>query len=260
MNSISSAKQFFEEYVRDRRAQNIERYTREDLGYLVRYTSQTTDDGFVTFSRFKPADAKSIIEDQINYFRSRRKSFEWKLYGFDEPDNLGSLLGEYGFTSDKHEVLMVCPVRARAAPESRSGSWEIKRIETEQAVRDVLSVQQQVYGGNFEWLAAQLATRLATKPEQISIYGAYIEGRPVGTGWTCFYSGSKFPELNGGAVLQEFRGRGIYKALYGKRLAEAASRGYERITVDASPMSRPILEKIWFRYICSTTPMCYKIG
>ncbi len=257
---MSTAKQFFEEYVRDRRAQNIERYTREDLGYLVRYTSQTTADGFVTFSCFKPADAKSIIEDQVDYFRSRRKSFEWKIYGFDEPDNLGSLLGEHGFTSDKHEVLMVCPVNGRAPPEPRSDSWEIVRIDTESGVRDVISVQQRVWGGNYEWLAEQLLTRLATQPEQISIYCTYVDGQPVGTGWTCFYRGSKFPELNGGSVLQEFRGRGIYKALYGQRLAEAASKGYDRITVDASPMSRPILEKMGFIQICSTTPMCYKVS
>ena len=257
---MDTAKQFFEEYVRDRRGQHIDGYTLEDLGYLVRYTTHTAADDFVVFSRLQPSAVKSIIDDQLAYFRAKRKSFEWKVYGFDEPGNLESLLIEQGFASDKKEVLMVCSVNDRAPSETHSGSWELRRVETEQGVSDAVSVQKRVWNKDFEWLADHLLNRLIKQPEQISIYCAYVKGKPVGTGWTCFYSGSKFPELNGGAVLPEFRGRGIYKALYGQRLVEAANRGYQQITVDASPMSRPILEKMGFMHVCSTTPLYYKIA
>lgn len=133
------------------------------------------------------------------------------------------------------------------------------RIDSEQGVHDVVSVQQEVWNRKFEWLAAQLLRGLTTQPEHISLYCAYLDGRPVGTGWADFPGGSKFPELHGGAVLQELRGQGIYRALYGRRIDEAAHRGYTRIAVDASPMSRPILERMGFAHACNTTPMHYRM-
>jgi hypothetical protein len=256
---MNGAKQFFDEYVQDRRRQKIERFTLEDFGHLVRYTPQTDADGWVTFSRFKASETKAIISEQVDYFRSLGKSFEWKVYDFDEPENLQSLLVELGFVADKQEVFMACSVHAGADAVGRANPWEIMRIETEQGVRDVVAVQEQVWNRKFGWLTEQLLAGLTKQPERLSIYCAYLEGRPVGTGWTDFPEGSKFPELHGGAVLQDLRGQGIYKALYGRRLLEAANRKYETITVDASPMSRPILEKMGFIRICNTVPMCYRI-
>jgi hypothetical protein len=40
------------------------------------------------------------------------------------------------------------------------------------------------------------------------------------------------------------------------RIAEATARGYRWITVDAAPMSRPILLKKGFMRVCWTYPMC----
>lgn len=257
---MSHSRPFFDEYVRDRREQSIELYTLEDLGYLVRYTPQTESDGIVMFANLKPSEAKSIIEEQINYFGSKCNGFEWKVYDFDEPGNLKSLLGEYGFLPDEPEAFMACSVKACVHSASPLVSWEIVQVESKQGLLDVVSVQESVWDRKFDWLAEQLQFRVTTQPEQLSIYCAYVDGKPVGTGWTDFPKGSKFPELHGGSVLPEMRGQGIYKALYEKRLAEAANRGYEWLVVDASPMSRPILEKMGFIHICSTTPMCYKFA
>ena len=54
---------------------------------------------------------------------------------------------------------------------------------------------------------------------------------------------------------EEFRGRGIYSRLFEARVAEARSRGVPYIAVDAAPMSRPILERFGFRFVCNTYPM-----
>lgn len=256
---MTSSREFFDEYLRDRRSQELQLYTRADLGHLVRYTPQTSADGIVMFARLEPGDAKRTIREQVDYFRALGKNFEWKLYAFDEPGNLQDLLIDEGFVADKSEVFMVCSTDT-LRPESAPASVQIVRIEAAQGIKDIVSVQAQVWNREFDWLTEELMVRLTQQPEQVSLYCAYIDGKPVGTGWTDFPQGSKFPELHGGAVLPELRGRGIYKALYARRLAEAASRGYKTIVVDASPMSRPILERLGFRHVCSTTPMCYKIS
>ena len=66
--------------------------------------------------------------------------------------------------------------------------------------------------------------------------------------------GTEFAGLWGGGTLPEWRGRGIYRALVRYRAELAAQRGYRYLTVDASPDSRPILERLGFIRLAITTP------
>ena len=79
-------------------------------------------------------------------------------------------------------------------------------------------------------------------------YIALIEGEPVGraTGSFSEYGVTLF----GGAVLPEWRGRGVYKALVHARLRDAAERGTPVAVTQAGSMSRPILERLGFREVC----------
>jgi len=95
-----------------------------------------------------------------------------------------------------------------------------------------------------------LRTRL-----QLCVYCAYAGGKPIGSGWVEFPEGSVYPELHGGAVLEEWRGRGLYSELFAVRLRQVERRHFRFLCVDASPSSRPILEEIGFRLVCATVPM-----
>jgi GNAT superfamily N-acetyltransferase len=88
-----------------------------------------------------------------------------------------------------------------------------------------------------------------------AVFCARDAGRVVGTGWIDFFDASPFAQLCGGSVLERWRGRGVYDALFERRLVEAKSRGVRWLAVDAAPMSRPILEKKGFRFVCDTYPM-----
>ncbi len=90
------------------------------------------------------------------------------------------------------------------------------------------------------------------------MFCAYAGQQAIGTGWTDYPAHSRFPELHGGAVLPEWRGRGVYAALFERRFAQARARGFEWMAVDASPMSRPILESMGFMPVCETWPMRYR--
>jgi len=60
--------------------------------------------------------------------------------------------------------------------------------------------------------------------------------------------------LFGGVTLPAHRGRGLYRATVARRAELARERGYRWLYVDALPTSRPILERLGFVAITTTTP------
>ena len=58
----------------------------------------------------------------------------------------------------------------------------------------------------------------------------------------------------GGVTLPEYRGRGLYRATVARRAQIAHEAGYRWLYVDALPTSRPILERLGFVAVTTTTP------
>jgi GNAT superfamily N-acetyltransferase len=69
--------------------------------------------------------------------------------------------------------------------------------------------------------------------------------------------GTSFAGLWGGGTDARWRGRGIYRALVAHRARAALDRGYRYLQVDASDQSRPILERLGFETLSTTTPYVY---
>lgn len=72
--------------------------------------------------------------------------------------------------------------------------------------------------------------------------------------WVYFPKHSQFASLWGGSTVSGFRRQGLYTALLAVRAQEASARGVRYLTVDASDMSRPILEKFGFEVIAHAYP------
>lgn len=70
-------------------------------------------------------------------------------------------------------------------------------------------------------------------------------------------AGTGFASLWGGSTLPEWRRRGIYRALVVHRARLAAQRDRTLLQVDASDDSRPILERLGFVAVTTTTPYVY---
>ena len=248
---------FFQAYVKDRRLGRIERFARESFDHLVRYVaSDAGAEGLVAFANLVPGREREQIREQVEYFRSIGQPFEWKVYELDQPRSLEAILLAESFAAGEREAFMAFQLRESTpyiAP--FDGAWRVERVTSERGVRHVLSVQERVWGRTFEWLYPQLSQTLMREPDELSVYCAYAGDEPIGSGWVEYPEGSRFPELHGGAVLKAWRGRGVFAELLGIRLREAESRRYEFLCVDASPMSRPILEKAGFLHICTTVPM-----
>ena len=80
------------------------------------------------------------------------------------------------------------------------------------------------------------------------VCGARMELRP----------GTDFAGLWGGGTDPRWRGKGIYRATVAHRARIAAERGYRYLQVDASDDSRPILDRLGFSTLCTTTPYVYR--
>ena len=254
--------EIFQRYCADRKRIGMDGFDVHPFDHLMRYTARDPRvEGLVTFANLKEGMEVGQIQEQVVYFRGLRRNFEWKVYGFDRPGNLQELLESQSFVPGEKEVFMVLPLQGLAlAPKREQPVWELRVVSDENGLGDVVAVQEQVMGQNFGWLYDQLVRRLRDDPGGLSVYCAYADGKAIGTGWTEFPSGSDFPELHGGAVVEAWRGRKVYSDLYRRRLAEAMERGCDFLAVDAAPMSRPILEKLGFRRVCTTVPMRFRVA
>ena len=248
-------REIFDLYREERRGAEVPGYRVEVLPTLSRYTSERAgEEGFVAFARFRSDDAEAVIGEQLSYFGARGEAFEWKVYDFDFPVGLRGMLGSYGFRAGPVECFMVLPLRSNGAP--RAGEARIVEATAGNGViDDVVAVQHEVWQRPIPGLGQRLHDALAARPASTAIFCAYLDDRPVGSGWVDFARGSRFADLHGGAVVPDVRNRGIYAQLYDRRAACALERGCRYLAVDATDMSRPILQKRGFVAVCETVPM-----
>ena len=232
---------------------------REVLPNVVRHIDTSDSrEGIISYSQLDEANAEATIREQVSYFESLGQGFEWKLYDYDQPPDLKERLEVYGFKVEEAEAILMLDLQD--APEL---FWQpvlhnVQRITDPGKLSDVLTVQQQVWDENFSWLAEYLGGTLRNYPEQMSVYVAYVNGQPASAAWTYFPKHSQFASLWGGSTVSSFRKHGLYTALLAARAQEARARGARYLTVDASPMSRPILERFGFEMIAWSYPCKWK--
>jgi GNAT superfamily N-acetyltransferase len=218
-----------------------------------------TGEGLITYSHLNEANAEDAIREQVSYFESIGQDFEWKIYDYDRPSDLRERLGLSGFIVKEAEALVVLDLED--APEIL---WQpvrhnVQRIRDPEKLMDVQIVEQQVWDEESSWVLQFLGNALSNYPEQMSVYVAYINEQPVSAGWIYFSENSQFASLWGGATISSYRKQGLFTALVALRAQEAKARQVRYLTVDASPMSRPILEKHGFELIAYSYPCKWKL-
>lgn len=225
-------------------------YRKDNLDGITRYTPIAKHlDGIVVFSELSELLTDAVISAQVKYFEEMGRAFEWKVYDFDTPADLGNRLERSGFARGPTEAFMVYETETHC-PRDFISDFRIERIMSRAGLRHIVAIQEGIWSESFPWLESSLAEVV----DRSAIYCAYRGEEPIGTGWIDFHENSEFAELHGGAVLPALRGRGVYSALFDVRVEEAKRRGAKFLAVDARPMSRPILLKKGFSHICETIP------
>jgi GNAT superfamily N-acetyltransferase len=211
-------------------------------------------DNCVQWSQLDAATAEAVIAREAAFFAGQGRAVEWKLYGHDVPADLGGRLEAAGFVPEEPETLVVLDLDGALPPPVEPQGVTIERVIDPVRFGAIDDLMAAVYGADEDWRSDVLGAEIAAAPQRLSVYLAMDHGHCVSAGWVRFHPGTAFADLWGGATRPHWRGRGIYRALVAQRAAEAKARGFRFLTVDASSESRPILERLGFRALTTTTP------
>jgi len=233
----------------------------EHDGPLLRFTGFGSG-GFIAYrslDELTDAELDELIARQVRYFTERGERFEWKLFGHDRPDLAGRLRA-HGFEPEELEAVVIGLVAPLAAAPPRSIPGVRLREVTSRADLDRIGrLEEQVWNdGSSDWLPEALHKEWLADPGSLLFVVAEADDRFVCAGWTRYIPGTEFATLWGGSTLLEYRGQGIYKAVVEYRARKAAALGYKYLQVDASPDSRPILERLGLIQVATTTPYLYR--
>ncbi|HEX3784843.1 MAG TPA: GNAT family N-acetyltransferase [Pseudonocardiaceae bacterium] len=199
------------------------------------------------------AELDALIGRQQDFFAARGEGLEWKTRAHDRPAELIGRLVAAGFVPEERETVLVCAAEQVAIehPVLPAGV-ELREVTDDAGFRQVAELESEVWSEDKSYQAQRLAGEYATG--SLVVLAAIAEGRMVCAAWSDFRPDTEFVGLWGGATLASWRGRGIYRALLARRAALAVRRGYRYLQIDASEDSRPIVERLGFTAVTTTTP------
>ena len=171
------------------------------------------------------------VDRLIAWVRGQPDYAEWRFYAHDGPGLAERLLAA-GLVPEDEETVLVAEAAAIPPPEI-----------------DVVVARDA-----FAELAGRVFERRHELPKDAVAVVVEVEGEAVSGGRVDLEPGLDFAGLYGGVTLPEHRGRGYYRATVAKRAEIARERGYRYLYVDALPTSRPILERLGFVRLTTTTP------
>jgi hypothetical protein len=225
------------------------------LGSLLRVTGQRR--GFIESVRDLGVEGgmlDRLIVEQRDYFAGRGEAVEWKTRAHDLPGDLQLHLLAAGFLPEDRETVMVGESAAMAVEAVVPEGVQLRQAYGLCDLQRIAAMKSAVWGIDHGWVAEDLHGRLAADPDNLVVFLAEAAGVVVSAAWLEINPGTDFGGLWGGSTLEEWRGRGIYRALVAARAGVASTLGVKYLQVDASADSEPILHGLGFRAITTTTP------
>ena len=228
----------------------------EQDGPLLRFHGFTFG-GFVEYRDLDGLDGPALdelISRQIRMFAEHRERFEWKLHGHDLPVDLPDRLRALGFVPEETETVVIAPVAAIAGEPKPPEGVTLREVTSRSDFERIAALQSAVWNEDNSGFADFLQDERDADTDALVIVVAEAGDSMVSAAWLRFPPDTEFATFWGGATLEAWRGRGIYRALVAHRANLAEARGRRYIEVDASDDSRPILERLGFVAVTTTTP------
>ncbi|MER6915016.1 GNAT family N-acetyltransferase [Streptomyces sp. NPDC000594] len=230
----------------------------ERVGNVVRQVGVKGGWSAVVWSGLDQVTARPAIAEQVRYFTGLGRGFEWKHYAHDQPEDLGELLLAAGFEAGPDEALMIARIADLPEGGGLPEGVRLHPVTTPADVDLMLSAHEGAFGTAADWLRPDLLAMLAESPGTVGMVVAMAGDLPVCGARMELHPGTEFASLWGGGTVPAWRGRGIYRALVAHRARIAAEHGYRYLQVDASDQSRPILRRLGFTALSTTTPYLYQ--
>ncbi|MFC5826490.1 GNAT family N-acetyltransferase [Nonomuraea insulae] len=229
--------------------------TYERDGSLLRIVGQFR--GFVSTPRdigVRGSELDRLIARQRDYFAARDQAVEWKTREHDQPADLTDRLRAAGFIPEERETVLIGLAEEMTAAPALPDGVTLRRVSQDADMHRIAAMESAVWGQDWGWLGDDLIARVSAAPDEIAVLVAEAGGEVVSAAWLVFRPGTEFASLWGGSTLAAWRGRGVYRALVATRAELAAARGARFLHVDASDDSAPILRRLGFHAVTTTTP------
>jgi GNAT superfamily N-acetyltransferase len=229
-------------------------------GPLLRFIGRGRGGGIVyrDLGGIEGAELDELIARQVRVFADRGEAFEWKLHGHDRPADLNERLIAKGFGAEDLETVVIAPVTEVEGEVLLPDTVSLREVSDRADLDRIGAMEDAIWHDDRAgWLADSLDAERVADPEAITIVVAESAGELICAGWVRFVSGTEFATLWGGGTLPEWRRRGIYWALVTYRANLASERGFRYLQVDASSESRPILQRLGFVAVTTTTPFIW---
>jgi len=224
-----------------------------------RWVRRTDSDGWagMTWSRLDEASADGVIADQVTRFTGQEQPWEWKHYSYDEPPDLPDRLVAAGFVAEEPEALLVAEIADLPLEVVLATGLELRPVIDQAGVDALVSVHDDVFGGDHTHIGRAARNGMAADPPTAAAVVAMAGSQPVSSGRVEFHHGTDFASIWGGGTFPAYRRRGLFRALVAHRAALAAQLGFRYLQVDATPDSRPILQRLGFVELATTTPFLH---
>ncbi|RKT11527.1 ribosomal protein S18 acetylase RimI-like enzyme [Streptomyces sp. 1114.5] len=223
-------------------------------GAVVRQVGGEDSWNGVVWSGLDEAGADAAIAAQVRHFAALGLEFEWKAYSHDRPADLGERLLAAGFTAEPAEALMIARIEDLPTDVVLPEGVRLQPVTDEAGVDLLMEAHEQAFGRELPRLRERILDHLRHGPDTVSMVVAMAGDRPISGARMELNPGTGFAGLWGGGTAPDWRGRGIYRALVAHRARLAADLGYQYLQVDASDQSRPILQRLGFAWVSTTTP------
>jgi ribosomal protein S18 acetylase RimI-like enzyme len=219
--------------------------------------------GFITYQSLGDLtadDIRTLAPQALEHFTAQPEisRVEWKTRGHDVAPGLNEALLENGFLADETESIMIGEAQGLAVDVPLPEGVTLRKVTDETDVRAMSAMEDEVFGDPVsDEMADALLRRLATD-DGMELWVAEADGVIVTAGRLEPVPNSDFAGIWGGATREEWRGRGIYRALTAARARSALALGKTLIHSDSTEYSRPILERSGLLAVSTTTPYHWK--
>jgi hypothetical protein len=200
------------------------------------------------------ADLDALIARQRDRFAGLGRAVEWKTHGHDLPADLPDRLRAAGFEPEEEETVLIAAAADIAAEPVLPDGVVLRRVSARADLERIAAFQTAVWGADRSWLADDLAGQLSANPGGTVVLVAEAGEEIVCAARLEAHPAAGHAGLWGGSTLPAWRGRGIYRATVAERARLAVGLGVRYLQVDASPDSAPILRRLGFTAVTTTTP------
>ncbi|HXI60552.1 MAG TPA: hypothetical protein VNO55_31035 [Polyangia bacterium] len=225
--------------------------------YTLVVTSSSSTQTTTSAVRTTAADLDATIEE----VRATLRQFDcfgniWQVGPSCQPEGLARRLVERGFrpvarTPYEHKMIVMALEQRPSVPLAVT-SVRTSMVSSLDEYVLALSVAMDAFNVSAvdaaAWMAAAPALWESQDGTTRFTHLAYLDDKPVGFGFSQACDAGVM--LSGSGVLASARGRGVYRALVAARWAEAERLRTPGLCVHAGAMSRAILERCGFEFVC----------